>query len=448
MSRLYETAFRRLLYPGYETALRRRGTLRYLDEYERSQWLSTDEILALQWRKLERLLDFCWAEIPYYRERWAELGIERGDIRGPGDYAGLPVLGKDEIRANAERFLPREPKQQILFKATSGSTGEPLRIGYTRESYERRIAVMYRGYGWSGGHFGRRTLYLWGQPSGGIGWKERMYQVAFQRRTLNAFTMTEERMAEYVDAIDRYRPRVIVSYVAPIVRMAEWLLAAGRTPYRPEVILSAAEALHEGERALVERAFGCPVQNTYGCREVMLIAAECPHRGGLHVNADHLAVELVGNATDEASDLVITDLHNYGMPLLRYANGDMARAGAPNCACGRGLPRLAAIEGRKLDILRTADGRQVFGEHIVYAFLGTSGVDQWQVVQDERDAWDVLLVPGRGFDPSVTDRIERDLRPVCGEGTTLRFHMRDKIALTPAGKRRPTINNLAGQGGR
>lgn len=444
MSRLYETMFRTVLYPAYESGLMRRGTLRYLREYEDTQWLSTDEILALQWRKLEALLDYCWERIPYYRARWRELGIERGDIRGMDDYARLPVLGKDEIRAHHEDFLPSRPDQPILFKATSGSTGEPLRVGFTRESYERRIAVMYRGYGWSGGHHGRRTLYLWGQPAGGMGWKERLYQSAFQRRTLNAFHMTAERMAEYADAFDRFQPRVVVSYVAPIVRMARWLLDEGRVPHRPDVILAAAEALHEGERALVEQAFGCPVQNTYGCREFMLIAAECPHRGGLHVNADHLVVELAGAANGGgAGDLVVTDLHNYGMPLLRYANGDMARPGGDSCACGRGLPKIASVEGRKLDVLQTADGRQIFGEHIVYAFLGTSGVDQWQVVQDTPDAWDVYLVPGRGFGTDAIDRIARDLQPVCGEQTALRFHLRDAIALTPAGKRRPTINNIA-----
>src|SRR5690606_18040156 len=200
MSRLYETMFRTVLYPAYESGLMRRGTLRYLREYEDTQWLSADEILALQWRKLEALLDSCWERIPYYRARWRELGIERGDIRGMDDYARLPVLGKDEIRAHHEDFLPSRPDQPILFKATSGSTGEPLRVGFTRESYERRIAVMYRGYGWSGGHHGRRTLYLWGQPAGGMGWKERLYQSAFQRRTLNAFHMTAERMAAYADA--------------------------------------------------------------------------------------------------------------------------------------------------------------------------------------------------------------------------------------------------------
>lgn len=445
MSRLYESMFRSVLYPAYESGLMRRGTLRYLREYEDNQWLSTDEILAMQWRKLEALLDYCWEHVPYYRGQWRKLGIERGDIRGLEDYAALPILGKDEIRAHAAEFLPRNPGQAILFKATSGSTGEPLRVGFTRESYERRIAVMYRGYGWSGGHHGRRTLYLWGQPAGGMGWKERMYQAAFQRRTLNAFTMTAERMPVYADAFDRFQPRVVVSYVAPIVRMARWLLEKGRVPHRPEVILSAAEALHEGERALVEKAFGCPVQNTYGCREFMLIAAECPHREGLHVNADHLVVELAG-ANGDAADLVLTDLHNYGMPLLRYANGDMARPGAGRCTCGRGLPKIASVEGRKLDVLQTADGRQVFGEHIVYAFLGASGVDQWQVVQDAPDTWDVYLVPGRGFGQESIDRIASQLRPACGERTALRFHVRDAIALTPAGKRRPTINNIATRG--
>jgi phenylacetate-CoA ligase len=331
----------------------------------------------------------------------------------------------------------------LLFKTTGGSTGEPLRFGYTRESYERRLSIMWRGYGWAGARLGQRTLYLWGTPVGAQKRKDRMYHAAFNRYMLNAFEMTEERMAEYADAVDRFRPETIVSYVAPIVKLAEWLIANGRRIHRPQRILGAAESLHESQRKIIEQAFGCPAYNTYGCREFMLIAAECEHRGGLHVNADHLKVELGGSADAGPGDVIVTDLHNYGMPLLRYANGDLATAAAGSCACGRGLPLLASVDGRKLDALRTPDGRFVPGEYIVYAFLYATGVKRYQVVQKRLDAFEIRIVRDKDFEHSTVDLVRRELLKVVGDSVTLDFQFVDEIPLTQTGKLRVTISELA-----
>ena len=212
---------------------------------------------------------------------------------------------------------------------------------------------------------------------------------------------------------DENRVNVPLEDVAPIMKMAEWLTANGRRIHRPMRILSAAEALHDGQRKFISEAFGCPVHNTYGCREFMLIAAECEEHKGLHVNADHLCVELgasVGGANasaDTPREIIVTDLHNYGMPLLRYVNGDLATAGSGTCACGRGLPLLTRVDGRKLDALRTPDGRYVPGEYIVYAFLHATGIKRYQVVQKRLDAFDISLVRDADFDPSVVDRYVR-----------------------------------------
>ncbi|HET6783857.1 MAG TPA: phenylacetate--CoA ligase family protein, partial [Pseudoxanthomonas sp.] len=416
MTGLYEPLFRRVLFPAYESGLRRRKTLAYLREYEQSQWRTLEQTEALQWQKLQGLVRHCWEQVPYYRELWPTLGINApDDIASPADYARLPVLTKPEIRANFDKLIAPAYRDGLLYKTTGGSTGEPLRFGYTRESYERRLSIMWRGYGWAGARLGQRTLYLWGTPVGAQKRKDRMYHAAFNRYMLNAFEMTEERMAEYADAVDRFRPETIVSYVAPIVKLAEWLIANDRRIHRPQRILGAAESLHESQRKIIEQAFGCPAYNTYGCREFMLIAAECEHRGGLHVNADHLKVELGGSADTGPSDVIVTDLHNFGMPLLRYANGDLATAGAGSCACGRGLPLLASVDGRKLDALRTPDGRFVPGEYIVYAFLYATGIKRYQVVQKRLDAFEIRLVRDRDFDSSAIDLVRGELRKVVGD---------------------------------
>ena len=444
MTGLYEPLFRRVLFPAYESGLRRRKTLAYLREYERSQWGAPEETEALQWQKLKGLVRHCWEQVPYYRELWPTLGISGpDDIASPADYARLPVLTKPEIRANFDKLIAPVYRDGLLYKTTGGSTGEPLRFGYTRESYERRLSIMWRGYGWAGARLGQRTLYLWGTPVGAQKRKDRMYHAAFNRYMLNAFEMTEERMAEYADAVDRFRPETLVSYVAPIVKLAEWLTANGRRIHRPQRILGAAESLHESQRKIIEQAFGCPAYNTYGCREFMLIAAECEHRGGLHVNADHLKVELSGSADTGPRDVIVTDLHNYGMPLLRYANGDLATAGAGSCACGRGLPLLASVDGRKLDALRTPDGRFVPGEYIVYAFLYATGVKRYQVVQKRLDAFEIRLVRDRDFDHSTVDLVRAELRKVVGDSVSLDFQFVDEIPLTQTGKLRVTISELA-----
>lgn len=441
----YEPLFRHVLYPAYESVLRRRGTLGYLREYERNQWLAPGEIGALQWSKLRKLLEHCWTSVPYYRKRWRALGIaDVRDIRTPADYARLPPLTKPEIRSHFEELVSPEHRARLLYKTTGGSTGEPLRFGYTRESYERRIAVMHRGYAWAGARLGQRTLYLWGLPERQTR-KDRLYHAAFNRRMLNAFQMREDRMAAYADAFAEFRPETVVSYVAPILRLAEWMLANGRELPRPQRILTAAEALYPSQRAILEKAFGCRVFNTYGCREFMLIASECMH-GRLHTTSDHLAVEL-GRSLDGSDagprELLVTDLHNFGMPLLRYANGDLATAGTETCTCGLGLPTLRSVDGRKLDALRTSDGRFVPGEFVVYAFLGAKGVRRYQAVQTATDRVVVNVVADHDIDHASVDQAAAMLRKALGEHTTLDVAYTTDIPLTPSGKHRVTINELA-----
>jgi phenylacetate-CoA ligase len=448
MTGLYEPLFRHVLFPAYESGLRGRKTLSYLREYERQQWLAPEQIDALQWQKLQHLLRHCWEHVPYYRETWAGLGIAAPeDIRDPAHYARLPVLDKPTIRANFERLIAGPQRAGLLYKTTGGSTGEPLKFGYTRDSYERRVAIMWRGYGWTGARLGQRTLYLWGTPLGAQKRKDLLYHGAFNRRMLNAFEMDRTRMAEYADAIDRFRPETIVSYVAPIVEMADWLIASGRRLHAPLRILGAAEALHDAQRTRIEQAFGAPAYNTYGCREFMLIAAECEHRDGLHVNADHLKVELGHGESaggEGPRELVITDLHNLGMPLLRYVNGDLATPGHGRCACGRGLPRLARVDGRKLDALRTRDGRFVPGEYVVYAFLGATGIRRYQVVQKQLDAFEILIVPDTGFGAGIIEHVRSELVKVVGDSVALNFRLTDEIPLTPSGKQRVTVSELGG----
>jgi len=208
--------------------------------------------------------------------------------------------------------------------------------------------------------------------------------------------------------------------------------------------------LLEHERAVIEQAFGCRVGNRYGCEEVGLIAAECEHHRGLHVNAEHVIVELLradGSyaAPGEEAEIVVTDLVNRGMPLIRYRIEDMGVASRVSCGCGRGLPLIEKVIGRVADFLLRRDGSFVAGVSLVEKTVTVfPGVEQLQIVQEALDVFVLNLVTGPGYGRAA----EAGLRGVIHEqfGADVTVHIRDlrRIPQERNGKYRFAICKVPG----
>ncbi len=450
---VYQRVFASVLYPAYESGLRKRRTLSYLKEYMGQQWLSADALTALQTAKLRALLAHCQTNVPYWRRRFGELGFSWQDLRSPADMAALPVMTKDEIRANYDALIADDLRGTTMRKTTGGSTGQPFSFEYTRESYERRMAVMLRGYGWAGADFGVKRLDVWGTdlglPSRLARFKTSLFDAVLRRKVLSSFAMRRDNLRDYVDAIDAFRPQVIVGYTSALEVLADSILDGLPLRWRPGSVITAAEMLSDAQRARIERAFGAPVFHTYGCREFMLIGAECEHHTGYHASDDHLLVEVADDAgrpvADGVGNVVITDLHNWGMPFLRYANGDLARsrAGSAACPCGRGLRLFGPVEGRRLDVIRTPDGRILPGEFFPHLMKEVASVDRFQVRQTAIDRLRILIV-ARGEFTAAQEAFLRDhIGRATGPAVRIDIDCVDDIPLTPSGKRRVTVSELA-----
>lgn len=441
-----------VLYPWYESHIRGRKTMRYAAEYERNQWLSVDEIQALQLKKLQALLAHCQEHVPYYARRWAAAGLDWRDLRSVDDLRFFPAIDKDEIRANRQDFVARPWVGRTLTKTTGGSTGRPFSFEYTRESYERRMAVMMRGYGWAGWKLGVKRLDVWGtdlgSPSVFRRWKTQLYDRALGRRVLSCFEMTADNLGAYVAEIDRYRPEVIVGYTSALEAMATWIGSHGGAAWAPGSVITAAEMLSERQRALFEKSFRSPVFHTYGCREFMLIGAECEVHQGYHTSADQLVVEVTDDdrkpVEQGVGDVLITDLHNFGMPFVRYANGDLAATmqRGLRCACGRGLPLLGSVEGRRLDMLSTPDGRIIPGEFFPHLMKDVSAVEAFQVRQTHVDRLAIDVVKRSELSEADMRYLRSEIDKVVGAAMTVEFRFVDEIALTPSGKRRVTVREI------
>ncbi len=446
---MYEDLFRRLLFPFYERVIKRRNTDGFLTQYERSQWLEPARLEALQLAKLNALLATCWEYVPFYERHWRAAGLSPRPLSTLSDLASYPTIDKRAFSENYDEMRARNFTGRALMKTTGGSTGDPMRFEYSDESYARRTAVMWRGYRWGHAELGRRTAYLWGvgAPGPGLrGMKDRLYHAAFNRQFLDSFTMTDSNLGDYVASLNRFEPEIVVGYVAPLLLVAKWITAHGATVHRPRGILSGAEALHEIDRQIIERAFQAPVFNTYGCREFMLLASECGERRGLHVNADHLVCETVDRnglpVVETSGDVCVTDFHNYAMPFVRYLNGDAATYGTRRCACGRGLPLLESVDGRVLDVILTPDGRHILGEFFVYVMLGLAYVRQYQVVQDVIDELEMKIVADRPLTEDERRFITDKIATHTGRAMRIKISEVSSIPLTPSGKRRVTISNL------
>jgi phenylacetate-CoA ligase len=202
------------------------------------------------------------------------------------------------------------------------------------------------------------------------------------------------------------------------------------------------------QREIVEDVFGIKVFDRYGCREVAHIAGECHEHDGLHVSADRVLLEIVDNnnrpcAPGETGRILVTDLDNYGMPLIRYDIGDRAVVAEPSaCACGRGLPKIEGVKGRTLEIVVTPDGRQIGGTFWTLLLRSRPGFRQFQVVQEEINGVVIKFVPNSELTESTLTYFTARIEEYCGQDFRVAYAEQDKIDLTASGKQRVIVSKL------
>jgi phenylacetate-CoA ligase len=444
-----------VLFPFYETKLRGRATLAYLGELERSQWRPERELRELNWRKMLAALRFAEQSVPFYRRRFAEYGVRVKDVHAPEDLARFPVLTKADLRAHGSELIADGWRGKLFRSGTGGSTGEPARFFYDHATYECRSAAALRSDAWAGGRIGDKELYIWGIPTLEPRWKKAkrtLHEALIRKKTVSAWNLAEERLAGVVDEIRRYQPNLVVGYTSPLYYTARYALETGHRLPTPRGIIATAERLFPHQREVIERAFQAPVYDRYGCREMMLIGAECERHEGKHLNIENVFLEVVRGGRHarpgEPGEVILSDLVCRSMPLLRYKNEDVVVAADKACSCGRGLPLLASVEGRVLDMIVGTDGQLLSSVFFPYFFKDNPTVERYQVHQDKTRAITIKIIPGEGYGPETSQAIERDLRRFLGERADIRVQLVSDIPVTSGGKFRFTMTEVPIEFGR
>lgn len=199
------------------------------------------------------------------------------------------------------------------------------------------------------------------------------------------------------------------------------------------------------ERKVIEAVFGVGVLDRYGCEEVSLIGCECEHHQGLHLNIEHLVIEFLDDQDQPVpmgtpGRIVVTDLMNKAMPLIRYQVEDVGVPSVKTCTCGRGLPLMESVTGRVADFLVKPDGSKVAGVSLIENTLTHfPGLDQMQIVQEDQCTLHIRLVPGVEFSPQVLEQLLDYFKQVFGTGMVIEFSFVKEILPEPSGKYRFSI---------
>lgn len=423
--------------------------LKHLSFLEKSQYRPLSEVKLDQWNKLKKLLRHAYENTEYYAERFKASGLTPDDFRSWDNLQKLPLLTKEDIRANKARMVARNiPKSKLVPKKTSGSTGVSLEFCWDEDSRQWKRACAIRHDRWSGWDLGETIGAIWGNPVCVRSWRGKLRNLLLERCLyLDTLEMDEKDIMNFYHSVRRKKPTLLFGHAHSLYLVAKFLNSLSVTDVRPKGVISTAMVLHSHERLEIEKAFGCGVTNRYGCEEVSLVASECEEHNGLHVNMDTLVVEILRQGRPvppgEPGALVLTDLTNHGMPFIRYEIGDVGVASDRTCRCGRTYPLLESVEGRVADYVITPNGKYISGVSLTENFaMLLSGIKQFQIVQDRIDHLILKLVKAQEFDAATEQQIARLVKERFGEGMKYSLEYVEGIPSEESGKYRFCISKL------
>ena len=430
--------------------------MRCLRELEESQWWPLERIQQLQSERLQRLIHYAYANVPYYRNLMDAGGISPGRIRSGSDLSLLPVLTKADVREHMSELLADGfPRSELVEGRTGGSTGEPLVFYSSRESrWSYGLARTLRALEWAGIYPGDRIVNVMRRRYSDSLWSaqfRRVVRLLSRESFEDCAGFSDSTLPLVVRRIARLRPRLLTGYPSALCIIAEFIRDS--RIYCPEVntVVVGGEALYEEQRSLLRDVFDSEPFSQYSSYENFDIAMECGAHAGLHVAAEDLIVEVVDDAgrplaPGRQGRVVVTNLHEYGMPLIRYDTDDESSLVEGVCECGRSLPRLSPIFGKAGHTIYTPSGKRLSPRSFVARGLVSLGIRRFQLVQDKLDHVTVRVVPSASLSSSgeleLAAAISTHYGGTLGHDVEIQVDIVDRIEPTPAGKHLFVISNV------
>lgn len=429
-------------------------------QLEQTQWLSADELSFHQGRQLHQLFAHAAATVPFYQERFAAAGVDPAAPVTREAIARLPVLKRGELQAAGAALnstaLPKSHGKTHSI-VTSGSTGRPVNMLGTEVTGVFWRACVMREHLWhrrdlSGKlaaiRWARKGVAMapegvtrdnWGPASGSI------YQTG-PAVMLNVASPLEGQ----IEWLLRERPDYLISFPSNLTALAGACLQAGITIPSLKQVMTLGEMVGEAVRRAVGQAWGVKVTDSYSSEEAGYLAMQCPEHEVYHVQSENVLLEVVDDdgrpcGPGEIGRVLVTTLHNFATPLIRYELGDYAEVGA-SCACGRGLPVITRIVGRERNRLVLPDGKSIFpyfGYYEDYLSI-TQAIKRYQLVQRNVGELECRLVALAPLTAEQEEQIRQTMLRHLGHPIHIYFTYHDELLPGPSGKFEEFVSEVSG----
>jgi phenylacetate-CoA ligase len=404
-----------------------------------------ERMKRFQDKRLRQLVRHAYFSVPFYNRVFKDAGVDPYGIKGIDDLGKLPIIKKEVFKrqSSAELVSKKYDIGRLKKVRTSGSSGTPFQVYIDGVEDSWRKAIYMR----ANINCGQRARDRWVVMTS----PHHFHDTTGLQRKLGIFSQTcvslWDPTEKKIEEIGALKPDVLDGYSGSLVLLAKEVARRGLDVIAPRLMFGNAEAIDLESRRFIEKVFGAPYCDQYGSAEVDRAAWQCLERGGYHMDVDSVITEFVDESGEavvdgESGEVVFTSLFNFAMPFLRYAIGDVGAPSGELCACGRTLPLMKVVEGRKDSILTLPGGRTVSPMIFNFAmstFKYYADVDQYLIRQKKIDLFEVSLKMADGWveNPAVIGEFQAHMIRFFdfAEGE-IRFDVSvvDEIERSPTGK--------------
>lgn len=426
---------------------------------EEFETLPREALEALQLKRLKNLVERVYGAVPYYRQKMDSQGVKPADIRTLGDLRRLPFTTKEDLRLNYPFGLFAVPFDQVVrIHASSGTTGKPTVVGYTKHDIESWAELMARTLSAGGAHKGDvvHNAYGYGLFTGGLG-----AHYGAERLGAAVIPISGGNTKRQIMIMQDFGSTVLLCTPSYALNIADVMKEMNVDPksLKLRVGLFGAEPWSEGMRQEIEARLNIKAIDIFGLSEVMGpgVASECiEEQHGLHVFEDFFIPEIISPETGEPvphgekGELVFTTLTKEAFPVIRYRTKDISRIIADPCSCGRAFHRIERITGRTDDML-IIRGVNVFPSQIEHVLMGIEGVEpHYVIIVDREGSLDIIQVQVEVSEKIFSDevkileklgkRIEREIKDLLGVSCKVKL-VEPKTIQRSEGKAKRVIDN-------
>ena len=358
----------------------------------KSETWTLDRLEKYQNKKLQRLIDHVYCNVPFYKNIFDENGITPSDIETKEDLKKLPILNKNDIRKgfkDGSLFSKNFNKNELILNSSSGSTGEPLQFYLTKKADSFKKATAIRGWYWMNYRLGDKILRVSPIPRGGT-----IKKIQDNVTRTNYFytpQLTTDVIQSLVEEMINFKPKVLRIYPDPLNYLSEYLNQKKVEIKFIKSINTTGSTLLPETRLKAEKLFNCKVYDSFSC-EGGAVVFEKPEDGCYYSAMEYAITEVLDQNGDDTNKgrLVTTDLWNYATPFIRYDTQDIVELSETSHPLS--LKAIKKIHGRQSDVLVTAKGQLLYVNNFTGIFQWIEEVEQFQIHQIEKNKFVLNLI--------------------------------------------------------